>query len=195
MSRIAPDYLVGACRHVVFVSSNSRTGKESRVSHDQNSGTSRRLPRHQSRRPLPLAGRRRSQIEGRRRLGRGREQGHLRFPESIPQRDAHQEADDGTVELREDRRAVQERRPLLLFSRTTACRTRACCFVQDTLDGEAAGAARPEHLDQGRHGRPRRHRLSATTGNTSPTEFRRPAPTGTRGRSWISPPANRWTTN
>ncbi len=62
-------------------------------------------------------------------------------------------------------------------------------YVQDTLDGEAAAAARPEHVVARTAPSPWPGCRSATTASTSPTASPRPAPTGTPGTSSTSPPA------
>ena len=83
------------------------------------------LPRHQGRRPLPLARRRRAQVADVPSLGRAENKVTDAYLKAIPERDGHPEAAHRAVELRDvTRRPVQSRRPLLLHAGTTACKTR-----------------------------------------------------------------------
>ena len=150
-----------------------------------------RLPRHQGRRPLPLAGRRRPQVDGGRRLGRGREQGHLRLPQgAFPQRDAIQKRLTELWNYEKLLRPVQGRRPLLLHARTTACKTSPSSTRRTRLDGEPRVLLDPNSGPRTAPW-PWPAWRSATTASTWPTASPRPAPTGRPGTSSTSPPASR----
>ena len=152
------------------------TGEEVEVPRDEEGRPGRRLPRHQGRRPVPLARGRRPQVEGRRRLGRGREQGHQRLPRE-PSPSARRSR-SGITELwnyEKYLRPVQGGRPVLLHARTTACRTRASCTCRTRSTASRACCSTRTRWSQGRHRRPGRHWRSATTASTSPTASPRPA--------------------
>ena len=64
----------------------------------------------------------------------------------------------------------RRRRPASIsIRRTTACRISPCCTSPISYDGRRPRADRPQHVVEGRHGRARRHRPSATMANCSPT--------------------------
>ena len=113
------------------------------------------LPRHAGPRPLPLARRRRPHLQGGRRLGRGREQAHLRLPRKDPVPQADPEAPHRAVELRAPERPVQGGRAILLLPQQRPTEP-VGPLRERTARRQGARPARPEQADQGRH---RRHDL------------------------------------
>ena len=118
-----------------------------------------------------------------------------RLPGEHPRARRDQEAADRAVELREILRPVQGTAAATSSARTTACRTRPCSTCRNSSTREPRMLLDPEHLDQGRHRRPGRHGGQRRRQATSPTARPRPAPTGTPGTCWTSPPASSSPTN
>ena len=92
----------------------------------------RRLPRHEGRRPVPLA--RGLRLAGDARLGRGREQGHPRVPRSHPAARGDPRAAHRALELRALPASRSRRAAATSSRRTTACRTRPCSTSRTELD-------------------------------------------------------------
>ena len=114
--------------------------------------------------------------QGRRRLGRGPEQGHLRrTSKSIPERERDQEAAHRPVELREDTPPRSRTAAGTSSPRTTACRTRpsSTCRTRSTASRECCSTR--TRWSQGRHRRPGRPGGQRRRQATSPTASPRPA--------------------
>ena len=112
----------------------AETGQAPRLPGRPQGRRRRRLPRRQGRRPLPLA--RRPRLARDPRLGRGREQGHVRLPRVDPRRGPDQGAAHQALGLREVRRPPQARGPATSTPGTAGSRIRRVLYTTDGLDGE-----------------------------------------------------------
>ena len=124
-------------------------------------GHGRRLPRHQDRRPLPAA--RRPGRAGHPSLGRGREPGHVRFLESIPQRTAIRKRLTALWDYEKYSPPRQRGRPvLLLLQHGLAESERPRTRPNRSMD-RPASPARSQHALGRRHRRARGDQRRART--------------------------------
>ena len=124
-----------------------------------------------------------------RRLGRGREQDHLRLPRSDSPAGGDPQAADRALGLREVQPAQIEEGDATSSPTTRGCRTRACSTRPTRSTAEPRVLLDPNTLSAGRHGRAGRDRGQRGRQAAWPTGSPRPARTGTSGRSATWPPA------
>ncbi len=95
--------------------------------------------------------------QGRRRLGRRREQGHLRLSQGHPRPRRDQETHHRSVELRKNLAAASLRAAATSSARTTACRTRPSITRRKRSTAQPDVLLDPNTVVQGRHRRPGGH--------------------------------------
>ena len=146
-SALDPPYPKSATRgtftpHASLILSDTHSGTNRDISPRPQRRRSRRLSRHQGRRPLPVA--RGCGLAGHAQLGRGGESGHLRLSGADPRARADPPTPDRAVGLSEIRRPVQEGRPLFLLQEFRTPEPVGPLHAE-LVDGRARGPARSEY--------------------------------------------------